>query len=98
MTIEVFYFDGCPNYERLLEHLAALLEREVITAPIVLHDIQDDDQARHERSLGSPTIPVDGRDIDPGPPNAPTTASNAASTKPSPAWLECPPTSGSLRP
>ena len=26
MTIEVLYFDGCPNHERLLTHLPQLLE------------------------------------------------------------------------
>jgi hypothetical protein len=66
MTIEVLYFDGCPNHERLLEHLPRLLEREGVTAPIALVHVQDDDQAQHERFLGSPTIRVNGRDIDPG--------------------------------
>jgi hypothetical protein len=32
----------------------------------VVQNIQDDDEAQHERFLGSPTIRVDGRDIDPG--------------------------------
>jgi hypothetical protein len=66
VTIEVLYFDGCPNHERLLERLPALLEREGITAPIALVNVHDDDQAQHERFLGSPTIRVNGRDIDPG--------------------------------
>lgn len=66
MTIEVLYFDGCPNHERLLEHLPRLLERERITVPIALHKIKGDDQAQRERFLGSPTIRVNGRDIDPG--------------------------------
>jgi hypothetical protein len=66
MTIEVLYFDGCPNHERLLDHLPALLEREGITTPIALHNIQDDDQAQAERFLGSPTIRINGHDIDPG--------------------------------
>jgi hypothetical protein len=66
MTIELLYFDGCPNHEKLLEHLPRLLEREGITAQIVLHDVPDDEHAQRERFLGSPTIRVDGRDIDPG--------------------------------
>lgn len=66
MTIEVLYFDGCPNHERLLEQLPRLLEREGITASIAQVHVQDDDQAQHERFLGSLTIRVDGRDIDPG--------------------------------
>ncbi len=81
MTIEVLYFDGCPNHERLLEHLPRLLEREGIPASIALVHVQDDDQAQHERFLGSPTIRVNGRDIDAAPPNGPTMASNVGSTR-----------------
>ena len=66
MKIEILYFDGCPNHERLLDRLPALLEREGITVPVVLVNVEDDDQAQHERFLGSPTIRVNGRDIDPG--------------------------------
>lgn len=66
MRIEVLYFDGCPNHEQLLVRLPHLLEREGIDAEIVLRNVPDDEQARRERFLGSPTIRVDGRDIDPG--------------------------------
>lgn len=66
MTIEVLYFDGCPNHERLLVHLPRLLQREGIPASIALINVQDDDQAQHQRFLGSPTIRVNGRDVDPG--------------------------------
>jgi hypothetical protein len=66
MTIEVLYFDGCPNHERLLEHLPRLLEREGIVADIALRPVKDLAQAERERFLGSPTIRVDGRDVDPG--------------------------------
>ncbi len=66
MRIEVFYFDGCLNHEQLLVHLPRLLEREGVQAEIVLCNVPDDEHAQRERFLGSPTIRVDGRDIDPG--------------------------------
>jgi hypothetical protein len=66
MTVEVLYFDGCPNHEHLLQHLPRLLEREGIDAEIVLHDVPDAEHAERERFLGSPTVRVDGHDIDPG--------------------------------
>lgn len=66
MTIEILYFDGCPNHERLLEHLPRLLERAGVDAEIALHKVLDDEHAQRERFLGSPTIRIDGRDIDPG--------------------------------
>jgi hypothetical protein len=66
MTIEVLYFDGCPNHERLLDHLPRLIERAGIDAEIVLRNVSDPDHAQRERFLGSPTVRVDGLDIDPG--------------------------------
>lgn len=65
-NIEILYFDGCPNHERVLEHLPQLLEREQIAARVDLLNISTEDQAEHERFLGSPTVRVNGRDIDPG--------------------------------
>jgi hypothetical protein len=65
MTIEVLYFDGCPNHERLLEQLPRLLERAGIDAEVVLREVPDAEHAQRERFLGSPTIRVDGRDVDP---------------------------------
>lgn len=66
ITIEVLYFNGCPNHEKLLTHLPQLLKHEDITAEIVLRNIPDTDSAVRERFLGSPTVRVDGHDIDPG--------------------------------
>jgi hypothetical protein len=66
VRIEVLYFDGCPNHEQLRERLPRLLEREGIDAEITLRDVPDTEHPQRERFLGSPTIRVDGRDIDPG--------------------------------
>jgi len=66
MTIEVLYFDGCPNHEKLLTHLPLLLKHEGVTAEIVLLNIPDADSAAKERFLGSPTVRLNGRDVDPG--------------------------------
>jgi hypothetical protein len=65
MRIEVLYFDGCPNHEALLPRLRALLASEAITTNIDLRRIADDDAAQHERFLGSPTVRVNGRDVEP---------------------------------
>lgn len=66
MTIEILYFDGCPNHEQLLDQLPRLLERERITAQIVMRKVDGIEDAQRERFLGSPTVRVDGRDVDPG--------------------------------
>jgi hypothetical protein len=65
VTIELLYFDGCPNHQRLLDHLPRLLAREGIDARVVLHKVVDAVEAERERFLGSPTIRVGGRDVDP---------------------------------
>jgi hypothetical protein len=66
VTIELLYFDGCPNHEALLPHLELLLREAKLPVKIQLHRIADDDAAQRERFLGSPSVRVDGKDIEPG--------------------------------
>lgn len=66
MTIEILYFDGCPNHETLLPHLRDLLDNAGIDRVIELRRVEDDDAAQRERFLGSPTVRVNGRDVEPG--------------------------------
>ena len=66
MTVEVLYFDGCPNHEALLAQLERLLASAQVSAKIQLRRIPDDSAAQRERFLGSPTVRVDGRDVEPG--------------------------------
>ena len=64
-TIEVLYFDGCPHHETFLSHLAALLAGHQITTPVTLIRLDDDQAAREHRFLGSPTVRINGRDVEP---------------------------------
>ncbi len=63
--VEVLYFDGCPNHEPAL----ALVERidgELGTrAECQMVNVPDQETAARLRFLGSPTIRVDGVDVDP---------------------------------
>jgi hypothetical protein len=65
MKVEVLYFDGCPNHEALLPHLRELLESSGTGADIELVRVEDPDAAERERFLGSPTVRVDGEDVEP---------------------------------
>ena len=65
MRIEVLYFDGCPNYEALLPRLREILARTGVSAEIDLRRIANDEAAQRERFLGSPTLRINGRDIEP---------------------------------
>ena len=66
MTVEVLYFDGCPNHEALVPHLRELLGEAGESADIELRRVPDDAAAESERFLGSPTVRIDGRDVEPG--------------------------------
>jgi len=65
-VVEILYFDGCPHYEEA----RALVERvsaELALAPeIRMTPMPDVDAAEQLRFLGSPTVRVDGRDVEPG--------------------------------
>jgi|SRR5690348_437046 len=66
IRIEILYFNGCPGHEQLVARLPDLLERHDITGEIVQHEVPDDEHARREQFLGSPTVRVNGKDVDPG--------------------------------
>lgn len=67
MNIELLYFDGCPNHEPVLARLPQLLVHAGISPmDIGLQRIESDADAQHQRFLGSPTVRIDGKDIEPG--------------------------------
>ena len=64
--VEILYFDGCPNHEparALVERLATQLR---IKPEIRLVEVADADAAVELRFLGSPTVRVNGVDVEPG--------------------------------
>ena len=65
MKIEILYLDGCPNYAPALVRLRAVLLREGLPAEISEIVVKDESAAQALRFIGSPTIRVDGLDIEP---------------------------------
>jgi hypothetical protein len=65
MKVEVLFFDGCPSHERLLPRLTQLIDEAGVDAELVLRRVESLEAAEAERFLGSPTVRIDGRDIDP---------------------------------
>ena len=64
--VEILFFDGCPNHEAtraLVERVAAELH---VDPEIDLVRVTGAEAASQLRFLGSPTVRVDGRDIEPG--------------------------------
>jgi hypothetical protein len=66
VKVELLYFDGCPNDESLLPDLERLLVLEGVTDGLELRRIESPEAAVRERFLGSPTVRVDGQDVEPG--------------------------------
>ena len=66
MNVQVLYFDGCPSYEQLLPRLHVLIERAGVDADVELLRVDSLDAAVERGFLGSPSVRVDGRDIEPG--------------------------------
>jgi hypothetical protein len=62
-NIEVLYFAGCPNHPPAVERLRTVIEQEGVSAEIIEREVTD--PASTAGFLGSPTIRVNGMDIDP---------------------------------
>ncbi len=63
-AIRVLYFEGCPNHEptlSLVRRVVADLELDAQVEPVAVKDAED---AKRLRFLGSPTVQVNGLDIE----------------------------------
>lgn len=67
MTIELYYFDGCPTYTQALDNLIAALALERLAADVQLVRVRGSADAEEKRFPGSPTIRINGADVDPLP-------------------------------
>jgi hypothetical protein len=65
IQVVVLYFEGCPNYEALLPHLRELVVSSGVETDIELVRVEDAVTAERERFLGSPTVRVNGEDVEP---------------------------------
>jgi hypothetical protein len=64
-VVEVLYFEDCPNQQPALELVEQTSRQLGIETELQLIPVPDRETARRLRFLGSPTIRVDGIDIDP---------------------------------
>jgi hypothetical protein len=65
MKIEVLYFDGCPNHKPAVERLRQVLAEEGLSAEVLEINVSESSFAQNIGFLGSPSIRVNGLDVEP---------------------------------
>ena len=68
--VTVLFYEDCPSYELALERLREVLSEENIDAHVEVVKIESEEQAQEQHFVGSPTILLNGQDIDPPPPDS----------------------------
>ena len=64
--VELLWWEGCPSTEQALSDLrAAMADSGLDPDSLVVREIRTDDEAGAVEFVGSPTIRVDGRDVQP---------------------------------
>ena len=63
-VIELFYFDGCPSWREAWRDLGAVVAETGIDAQVRLRDVTGPDEEARRGFAGSPTIHVDGVDLE----------------------------------
>lgn len=66
MRLELLWFEGCPNHEAARTLIRDVLATSPIAAVVEFVEVGDSDEAARRRFTGSPTIRVNGTDIEPG--------------------------------
>ena len=66
MRVEILYFPGCPNHAPVVDCVREVLAQEDALAEMVEVEVADLATAQRIGFLGSPSIRVDGQDVEPG--------------------------------
>lgn len=66
MKIDVLYFEDCPNRSPTLQRIQEILQEEGCHAEVTEVLVSDAEAARSVKFLGSPTVRINGIDIEPG--------------------------------
>jgi hypothetical protein len=64
--VEILTFAGCPNVQEAVDLVTGVATELGTEVDIRLVDVPDAAAAERLRFLGSPTVRVDGRDVEPG--------------------------------
>jgi hypothetical protein len=64
-NIDILYCDGCPGVREALERVRRVVAELSMDARVRTIEIRDQADAERARFLGSPSVHVDGRDVEP---------------------------------
>jgi hypothetical protein len=64
--VELLYFEGCPNHHAARQLVERIAIEEGAVADVRLVEVSSPEEAEALRFLGSPTVRVNGRDVEPG--------------------------------
>jgi hypothetical protein len=67
MTIDILYHEACTHYPRTIQDVQHVLAEEGIEADVRVIDLTNEKGAQRRSYAGSPTIIINGEDIEPGP-------------------------------
>src|SRR5260370_18350304 len=64
MKVQLVYFDGCANHSTALDRLRQILRQEGLAEHIEEINVTSPEQAQALAFLGSPTIKINGEDVE----------------------------------
>jgi hypothetical protein len=65
LKILFLYSEDCPSHEQALQRLRKVMNEEGMRNEIEILRVETSEEAEKLKFIGSPTILIDGRDIDP---------------------------------
>ena len=65
MQIDILYLNGCPNHVLTTEMVRDVVRTLGLDATIREVEVRDAEEAARVRFFGSPTVQVNGQDVDP---------------------------------
>jgi len=65
-VVEILYFAGCPGHAAALDVVERVARDAALSLDVRHVEVADHGAAQALRFLGSPTVRVDGRDVEPG--------------------------------
>lgn len=64
IRVDFLYWEDCPSHERALQILQDAMQEQRIESPITIKRVDTEEEARRLNFPGSPTIRVNGTDIE----------------------------------